>query len=308
MRADGRLLTITSKTALTFAPPLVAGTPLQTNQWIHYHAKQQPDGAVLVSEAEIRKNVISEQEDKLRQKQEYDPAAVVPDSHQSAASRMFRGVDLKQIPPWPDDAMQARVNRIGVMLIPRYQQDLPDADPTKIHFRFVVVDRDRVHDTLALPNGIIVVPYETLERLENDAQVATILAEKIATAVEKQELRNLPASHKLTAAGYAGVAGGLLVPGLGAATGISTYSVAKHLQTLQEQQADRVALTYLHDAGFDLTEAPRTWWLLASKPSKPLAQVSLPPRADYLFLELGTAWRSTVSPTFRLDAPLVPTP
>ena len=175
IRADGRLLTITSKTALTFAPPLLAGPPLHTNQWIRYHAEQQADGAVLVSDAEIRENVISTKEDNLRQKQEYDPATVDPDSHQSTASRLLRGVDIKQIPPWPDEAMQARVNRIGAMLIPRY-----------------------------------------------------------------------------------------------------------------------------------LTEAPKTWWLLAAKPSKPLAQVALPPRAEYLYLELGTAWRSTVSPTFHLDAPLSP--
>ncbi len=43
-------------------------------------------------------------------------------------------------------------------------------------------------------------------------------------------------------------------------------------------------------------EAPIAWWLLA--PSKPTAitSVSLPSRAAYLYLALGTTWRETLSP------------
>lgn len=294
IRADGRLLTLTSDSALTFAPPLTPATPLRTNLWIRYRGVQQVDGTVTLVAGELSENIVNPSEDHLRQKAEYDPAAVDPESHQNPESRFFRGVDPKQLPPWPDQAMQARVDRIGQKLIPTYQRDLPEADATKIHFRFAVVDELSWKDALTLPNGIIAVPYQVVERLENDSQLATILADNIAEAIEKQSFRLIPAQHRMTAVEIAGAAGGLFVPGLGAATSITNSSVATHLLTLAEQQSGRVSLYYLHDAGFDLTEAPKAWWRLQAKPGKPLAQVPIPPRARNLFIELGTTWRNAV--------------
>ncbi len=308
VRADGRLLSLGPKAAIVFTPPLTPATPLRTNLWIKYRGEQQTDGIVNVREAEIRENIVVASEDKLRQKNEYDPAAVDPDSHQSATSKLFRGVQLKQIPPWPDAAMQQRVQRIGQSLIPAWQRALPESDPTKIHFRFQVIDEKHFKDAVTLPNGIIVVPHQVIDRLENDTQVATVLADNIASAIEKQGFRAMPAMQTMSAAQIAGTAGGLLVPGLGVATSVVNYSVVKHLLTMAEQQSGRVSLAYLHDAGFDITQAPRTWWLLATKPSKPLAQASLPPRAANLFAELGRSWRTSESAGPRANHPLAVAP
>jgi hypothetical protein len=47
----------------------------------------------------------------------------------------------------------------------------------------------------------------------------------------------------------------------------------------------------LHDAGYNLNEAPMTWWLLAPKhPGKNL-EIPVPERAAYLYGILGTTWR-----------------
>ncbi len=308
VRADGRLLTIGPESAVTFVAPLTPETPLRTNLWIRYRGEQQPDGTVLIREAEIRENVVVASESKLRQKHEYDPAAVEPDSHQSATSKFFHGLQLNQIPPWPDAAMQTRVQTLGDRLILAYQRALPESDPTKIHFRFQVIDETHFKDAITLPNGIIVVPHQVIERLENDTQLATVLADNIATAIEKQTFRSVPAAHRMSAAQIAGSAGGILVPGLGVATSVANYQVGKHLLAMEEQQSGRVSLGYLHDAGFDIAQAPRTWWLLGTRNAKPLAQTALPPRAANLFLELGRSWRDTVSPRIQETARAISTP
>ena len=298
VRADGYLLVIGPKSDLMFQPPLTPSTPLHANLWIRYGGTQELDGTVLVDSAEFGQNTVNDSEAKLREKSEYDPAAVDPDAHQGSVSILLHGVRPDQLPPWPDTAMQARVDGIGQKLIPTYQRALPDTDPAKLHFRFQVVDLDHLHDAWNLPSGVIVIPHQVVERLENDSQLATVLADNIAWAIEKQTFRALPAKHKLTAVSLAGTAGGLVVPGLGLATGISTAVAAEHLLHEAQRQSGRISLCYLHDAGFDLNEAPKAWWLLASKKPKPLSQINLPFRAEILFTELGTTWRSTVSPSF----------
>ena len=82
--------------------------------------------------------------------------------------------------------MQARIDRIGSSLIPVYQRNLPDADPVKIPFKFQLIDATNWKDALTLPTGIILIPFELIERLQNDSQVATLLADNMAVALEKQ--------------------------------------------------------------------------------------------------------------------------
>ncbi len=79
--------------------------------------------------------------------------------------------------------MQARVDAIGATLVAKYQRDLPDADETKINFRFQLIDNKKWHDAVALPSGIILIPHQVVERLQNDSQLATVLADNIATVL-----------------------------------------------------------------------------------------------------------------------------
>lgn len=178
--------------------------------------------------------------------------------------------------------MQARVDAIGAALVPRYQRVLPDTDETKISFRFQVVDLKKMHDALAFPNGIILIPHQVVERLQNDSQLATVLADNIATVLEKQELRNEPAARKIAATSWAA----LVVPGLGFAGHAMYKDFLRHM----EEESGRVSLFLLHDAGYDIYQAPMAWWLLAS--SKDIANTPLPGRARYIYKTLGEAWRA----------------
>ncbi|HWB32264.1 MAG TPA: M48 family metalloprotease [Acidobacteriaceae bacterium] len=296
IRADGYLLHITAKTKLNLAPPLKSLADVSTNQWIEYSGVQQLDGTVLLDYAGIGPNTVEHTEEKLRKKTEYDPSAVPNDAHQSSISKTFLGVDYKRIPPYHDAAMQARVERIGNSLIPAYQQALPTGDPAKISFRFQVIDEKKWHDAVTLPSGVIVIPHQVIERLQNDDQLATVLADNIAENLEKDTIHMVAVSHKVLAADIAGNVAGAFVPGLGIATDLAGGGAAAHVHKLQLQQSGRVSLCLMHDAGYDINQAPLAWWLLASKKPKPLDTVAIPPRALTLYIALGTTWHAPASP------------
>ncbi len=295
VRADGFLLKFTPDSRLAFNPPLTAINQLSTNLWIEYRGVQQTDGTVIVSAAEVWPNVVTPSEDKLRTEREFDPSEIDEGDAQSGLSKAFHGIDVRRLPAHRDDALQSRIDRIGQSLIPAYQKALPVTDLSRINFRFQVVDTNRFRDAIAFANGIILVPYSVVARLEGDSQIAAILADNIAASLEKQEILHQPAEHRMAAANIAGEAAGIFVPGLSLATGLSTYGVEKHAITMHRRQSGRVALWYMHDAGYDLSQAPIAWWLLEPAKAKPLEQIHLPDRAAYLYSVLGTTWSGDLS-------------
>jgi predicted Zn-dependent protease len=220
---------------------------------------------------------------------------VDPNAKQSATNKFFRGLDPKQIPPYKDPALQARVDRIAATLIPAFQRALPDDDPTKIHFRFQVVDRDW-KDAITMPSGVIVVPRTIVERLTNDSQLATVLADNIATAIEKQDYRAIPARNAIGAGQVATEVGAIFVPPLLIATVAEGIGGKAVIIRLTEEQSGRVSLSLLHDAGYDITQAPLTWWILSSKPNRDIADAAIPHRATYLYEFLSANWTGKASP------------
>jgi hypothetical protein len=302
VRADGYLLRITAKTRLKFAAPLTSVSDIATNQWIDYSGVQQLDGTVLLDYAGVGPNAVTHSEDKLRTRTDYNPDTVTDANRQSGLSKFFNGTDVRRIPPHGDETMLARVQRIGESLIPAYQRALPDTDPTKIHFRFQVIDTTKWRDAVNMPSGVIVVPRQVIERLQNDDQLATVIAENIAENIEKDTYRMVPATHRMLAADIAGDAAGIFIPGVGLATALTTGGVGKHLISVQLRQSGRVSLDLLHDAGYDINQAPLAWWLLGPKSPKPIEEVPMPPRAATLYMALGTTWHPAPEPPSKLAA------
>lgn len=288
VRADGNLIIITPDTVLTstFPDPSLKG--IHTNTWITYHGARNPDGTVLTDRVTIKPNIVAHKEETLNAKYDYKTDEVDPDAKQSGFSKAVKGVDPKQIPPYVDAAMQARVDRIGATLIPAYQRALPNDDPTKIAFRFQLVDRNW-KDAMTLPSGIILVPHQVVERLENDSQLATVLADNMACALEKQTLKAIPASQAMTATDIAGAAAEVVVPGA-AAVSLGTFAASSVMARHRLEQSGRVSLALLSDAGYDIAEAPRAWWLLSSKKPKEIANIPVPERAAYLYGVIAVAW------------------
>ncbi len=292
IRADGYLLLLTPRTAFTsnLADSSLHG--LQTNTWITYHGVRQPNGMILVDTASVKNNEIAAPEDHLLGKSKYDPEKVDPKSKQSGVSKYFLGIDPKKIAPYPDEAMQSRIERIGNSLIPAYQKALPESDKTKIVFRFQLIDEKKWHGSIGWPSGVILVPRQAVEHLPNDSQLAALLADNIAVALEKQTLRRQPSKHKMDVASIAGGVGGLFVPGLGLATDITNAKIAEAIELRNEEQSGRVSLTLLSDAGYDIQQAPLAWWRIWAKDPDKLVESPLPPRAVNLYWTLGNIWHT----------------
>ena len=131
--------------------------------------------------------------------------------------------------------IQQYIADLGTRLIPSYQRDLPDDDPAKIPFRFYVVRQDHA-GAMAVATGVILVYTGTFDVLKNEAQMA--VAHEIAHLTQKHlwRLDKMPPS-----------------------------SIKVGFARSYENQADRLALEYTANAGYDLREAARTWKLLAQK-------------------------------------------
>jgi hypothetical protein len=289
VRADGYVILIDATTKTDFASPLASIPDIKANVWIQYHGKTQPGGFILADTATFSQNTVPDSEAKLLDRSEYDPSAVDPDSKQNIARWLVLGIDPKKIPPYRDVAMQARIDRIGSSLIPAYQQSLPDSDPVKIRFTFQLIDATNWNDAYTLPNGIMLIPFELIERLQNDTQIATLLADNIARALEKQAYRLQPGRKQMAIGEIAGVVGGLYT--FGAAT-VATANVAAADKRNSEYQSGRVSLGLLHDAGYDITQAPITWWLLSNRSAHDTSSIPIPSRASNLYKSLGTTWHN----------------
>jgi hypothetical protein len=96
---------------------------------------------------------------------------------------------------------------------------------------------------------------------------------------------------------------GVFIPGVGIATDIAGSKVEAHVHAMQLQQSGCVSLDFLHDAGYDIDQAPMAWWLLGSKSPKPIEQITMPPRATTLYMALGITWRPATEPATRSSGP-----
>ncbi len=293
VRADGYQIAITPKTKLSFTGDL-SRRPA-TNEWVHYAGTLRPDGTVEAHSLAFRPNEVNRTEDDLRAKTEFDAAAVKEDDRQGRASKFFLGRNDKKIPAWDDPAMQARITAIGEKLIPRFQRELQDSDPTKIHFRFQLVDEKSIPDGISLPSGIILVPYQVLVALPSDTEVAAVLASDIAEVMEEQVVRLAPGKTALSTTSLAATGVGLFVPFVGLTT--IGPGAAEHVREVHmQQQSTRAALALMDDAGYDIREAPLAWWRLADWREIPLSEVKLPERTQYAYQVLSTAWRGKQYP------------
>jgi len=275
VRADGYRIRITAKTKIDWAPPLQSLADVKTGDWIKYKGKINAAGMLIATSVQIGPNAIRDDETRRRNKKEYDPSAIPANAKQNyLKDAVAGGFDPKRFPPFKDDVLQARIEKIGNSLVPAYQRALPASDPARIDFRFQLIDTKLFGNTFTLPNGIILVPHETAEKTENDSQLAAVLADGIAGVLERQEYR-LDWKIKLA---YASALTTPILP-LG---GIGD-NVAMEIQKRAMEQRIRVSLGLLQDAGYDISQAPMVWWLLATGKPDEASGTEVPERAAYLY-------------------------
>ena len=121
------------------------------------------------------------------------------------------------------------------------------------------------------------------------------LAAGMAVVLEKQQLRfqsELRALNAMQLAGWVPVSSLVSVAAIDPIL-IVAGSTRDDILIAEMQQRIRVALVLVHDAGYDLTEAPKAWWLLAAKTPKQLSEVPIPDESIYAYAILGSTWRNT---------------
>jgi predicted Zn-dependent protease len=258
--------------------------------FLAYVGKVQLDGTIHVDRAAFWKNEVDADELKMRKRDE--PVITPADpSHNNPALLTLH--DGRPMPLVEDDALQKRVNEIGLRLVPEYQKNLPVSDPTKIDFRFYVV-RSKSRIVLDALNGVVLVPDTLLKNLQNEAQAAALLAVAVAQVIEKQEYQSKHRRHLQQAstwllAGVSAIPSPLALVALPAQ--IANGKSYRTYLTDMAEQAARVGLGYMLTAGYDPREAPVAWKLTLQK--HPEKNDELPEFGKYVNTELETQYWKT---------------
>lgn len=294
VEADGYYIAITAKTAMHNKPPLTAQTSVAPNIWIAYSGKWNKDGLVVADRAAYSQFVLSKRAKKMLNKS--DGKFVAPEYGSTAGENKKDGeVEIPYIVTSShkgkgrvpaDLALQQRVAQIGERLVPMCQKDLAKDDPQKIDFRFYAFDNKGLHHAVGSPDGLVIIPMQVVARLQNDDQVAAVLAEGIAQVLERQLLTAQP--KRASAAAMIALGG---MPFVGPLAGIAMESGGLYQMhnagELMQLQSERVSLSLMHDAGYDVRQAPRAWQILSSRNGKDSMKSALSEQSAYLLSIIG---------------------
>ncbi|MDI1320909.1 MAG: M48 family metallopeptidase [bacterium] len=199
-----------------------------------------------------------------------------------------------------------RVQRVGDRLSKVVFWDVPDAD-----WEFIVFDAPQQINAFAMPGGKVGVFSGLFQILENDDQLASVLAHEIAHVAAKHANERL--SQNLALQGGGLLVGGVLAgSGAGALTsnavldayGLSSGVTAVGFDRKKEKEADHIGIMYMARAGYNPEESvkviekleqisagkatPPAW--LSTHPSNPeriLQLMDLMPKALEVYRQSG---------------------
>jgi len=274
--ADGYRIRVGAGTVTAFSDPLKTLTDVVPGTWIRFEGVRNGDGILEARKAEFfppgtRKALTAMGPRKAKKVTDYQP--ITRDSLLDADGHFVNvhtKVRLSDTGPcgWhrvpADLALQERVERIGMRIVPAFQNQLPLDSPARIPFRFYVVADDKVRSVFACDLGLVLVPKNVVKRLQNDEQLAAVLANGVAFQLQRQlvtlsllDMVSLGSEvvefiSPLYPAGY--IAGEVI-------EGIAGHEKEARL----ERELARMALQLLDEAGFDPWQAPEAWRLLAPK-------------------------------------------
>lgn len=312
LEADGYYIVIPHRVVVNDSPPFT-GTIPPVNAWIHYSGKFDHAGFVVVHRIVVSKFALSKRlrkgliksEGKLTPPVYGNGTGGYGNAGDITAPYIFGRRNTARIPA--DWELQQRVQEIGERLIPDCQKRLAASDPQKIDFRFYVVDDksyfQNIGGAIGSPDGIVIIPEQTIARLRNDDQIAAILSRGVAEALEWQVPASVVGSNGpalIQAAQMAGPYAGLVLSSIG----LYEMLHGKYPVRYDPLQTERVALSLMHDAGYDLRQAPLAWQIVAYRYAKhPLA---LRPPLQSVFLSNLVRLEDEHNLKAQLQGPLIP--
>ncbi|HEV2859931.1 MAG TPA: M48 family metalloprotease [Pyrinomonadaceae bacterium] len=228
-----------------------------------YEGTEQPDGTVLAKRVVFTRNELEKGEAGLWK---WLKAKEKPSNFAEGKPGELKIDLVGKFKLLPNQEIQTYVSNLGRSLVPSYQRQLPENDPQKIPFKFYVIIKKEAN-AFALANGVVVVHSGLFDVLENEAQLAAVLSHEIAHSTQEHTWRQMNKDKKKKMAlGMASV--GLALFGMGnVAFMLDTIKMTMesgYSRTL-ENQADRVGLEYMVDAGYDPREAARVWAVMQKK-------------------------------------------
>ncbi len=308
-RADGYMLLLTPATVVRFSGGLASLGEVGTNIWVHYEGAGHDFGEIVLSSAEFIKPNLHRP--KRNPKVSVEQVTTFPFGSMIDSDGSFRtdaymrkgweaggGCDAGWYPVPQDAALQERVRRIGVRVVPQYQRDLPENDPAKIPFRFYAVDEDHIRSSLACEDGLVMIPVPVMARMGSDDQLAAVLGDAVAAELQQQDVRARLEMKLIT---VAEAAAELAV----SAGGMTAGAIAMHsVHHRMEEQRGRMALAFMADAGFDPWQAPEAWRLLAAAQWPPnLLKLKYPERSKYQMEILHLEYKSSAAASVQTSGP-----
>ena len=237
--------------------PLKSLADVRTGMAMTYEGRRDPDGTIMAVRVEFARNDLEPSEKKM-----WDSLKVSnkPFNAAQALAGELKINSVGKFKTLPDQEVQDYANRIGRQLIPEYERDLPDSDPSKIPFRFYVI-QDKTPNAFALPNGIVVIHSGMFDIVENEAQFAAVVGHEIAHAVQEHtwRQRQYQKGKRMALAIGAAVAAAYQQNALSDALTLVQAAIQSGYARGLENQSDRLGLEYMVNAGYDPREAPRVW-------------------------------------------------
>lgn len=312
-QADGYRIRITKETQVSFQGALKGLTGVGTNVLVHFEGKRDATGELVASKADFA-SVDPKRLDPVQIPTGQVPvpsggAIIDMDGKLKSPHTKVRYQESDDFCGWfrapGDAALQERVQRVGMRLVPAYQKQLAADSPSKIDFRFYAVDKADFRTDLFCRPGLIMVPRQVVERLKNDDQLAAVLADGIAANLQWQVARLLmnkavrvtadvadatevTAMHTILV--FDNLSTEAIYAGVDIALNIAVYEIYIRL----EEQRDRMTLAMMADAGYDPWQAPEAWRLLGPrKLPRDANTLSYPSRSGYQLGILNLQYRQS---------------
>jgi hypothetical protein len=274
--ADGYRIHVPASATTKFAGKLKALADVGPNTWLKYEAKRETSGDLVALTAEFSQGKTGK-----KKPTQIEKDAAVPDAIPAHATLIDSNGNFKTgrtkvrlsdaggacgwHRPVDDPALQARVWRVGMSVVPAYQRQLAKDDVTRIHFRFYVVDESQIRSEFGCAPGLILVPKVAVDRLKNDAQLAAILADGVAFNLMVQSPRWAEENVGLLGVAIGGDVGAPFYSWSGLIADAAVVAVTYKIDRDFEEQRERIDLSLTADAGYDPWQAPEAWRLLAPK-------------------------------------------
>lgn len=237
------------------AQPLNSLDQVGPGVYMTYKGRENEEGSVIAESIVFVKNEKTKQE-----KEVWKDLRLKAKEAKNAKSFSTLKVGDTKYKVLPEKEVQEYVEKLGHSLIPKYQRELPEEDENKIPFAFNVVYEKGLNAS-AYPTGTVIIHHDVFNELENEAQLAFILSHEIAHATQEHSVRAMNKDKGKRTGLFIGrvfaiaMGYGLLARALTLTQAAMENGYARN----QENQADRIGLSYMLAAGYDLREAPRAW-------------------------------------------------